>query len=78
MSSSQPISFLTFTVLILSPIPPRGSEQVAVEGLADGWVFAFRLPPATKAPRGPPSPHQGAEENGKKQAENRWVGIRAV
>jgi len=27
------------------------------------------LRPATKAPRGRPSPRQGAEENGKKQAE---------
>jgi len=27
------------------------------------------LRPATKAPRGRPSPHQGAEENEKKQAE---------
>jgi len=33
---------------------------------------------ATKAPRGRPSPRRGAEENGKKQAENWWVGIRAV
>jgi len=32
-------------------------------------VFWFRLQPVTKAPRGRPSPHQGAEENGKKQAE---------
>jgi len=30
------------------------------------------------APHGRPSPHRGAEENGKKEAENRWVGIRAV
>jgi len=36
------------------------------EGLA---LFWFRLPPATKAPRGRPSPRRGAEENGKKQAE---------
>jgi len=28
------------------------------------------LQPATKAPRGRPSPCQGAEENGKKQAES--------
>jgi len=27
------------------------------------------LQPATKAPHGHPSPHRGAEENGKKQAE---------
>jgi len=27
------------------------------------------LRPATKAPRGRPSPRRGAEENGKKQAE---------
>jgi len=32
---------------------------------------------ATKAPHGHPSPRRGAEENGKKQAENQWVGIRA-
>jgi len=32
-------------------------------------VFWFRLPPATKAPRGGPSPHRGSEESGKKQAE---------
>ena len=34
--------------------------------------------PATKAPRGRPSPCWGAEENGKKQAENWWDGISAV
>jgi len=33
---------------------------------------------ATKAPRDLPSPLCSAEENGKKQAENWWVGIRAV
>jgi len=32
-------------------------------------VFWFGLQPARKAPRGHPSPHWGAEENGKKQAE---------
>ena len=32
-------------------------------------VFRFRLPPATKAPRGRPSPRRRAEENGKKEAE---------
>ena len=32
-------------------------------------VFRFRLPPATKAPRGRPSPRQRAEENEKKEAE---------
>jgi len=31
-------------------------------------LFWFRLPPATKAPRGRPSPRRGAEENGKKTA----------
>jgi len=36
------------------------------------------LQPATKASRGRPSPRRGAEENGKKQAENWWVGVRAV
>jgi len=36
------------------------------------------LRPVTKAPRGRPSPRWGAEENGKKQAKNWWVGIRAV
>jgi len=35
------------------------------------------LQPATKAPRSRPSTRRGAEENGKKQAENWWVGIRA-
>ena len=32
-------------------------------------LFWFRLPPATKAPRGRPSPRRRAEENGKKEAE---------
>jgi len=32
-------------------------------------MFWFWLPPATKAPRGRPSPHRGVEENGKKKAE---------
>jgi len=32
-------------------------------------VFWFRLPPATKSPRGRPSPRRRAEENEKKQAE---------
>jgi len=32
-------------------------------------LFWFRLPPATKAPRGRPSPCWHAEENEKKQAE---------
>jgi len=32
-------------------------------------LFWFRMQPATKAPCGCPSPRQGAEENGKKQAE---------
>jgi len=41
-------------------------------------VFWFRLPPATKVPRGHPSPRRGAEQNEKKEAENWWVGIRAV
>jgi len=36
------------------------------------------LRPATTAPCGCPSPHWGGEENGKKQAKNWWVGIRAV
>jgi len=36
------------------------------------------LRPATKGPRGHPSPRWGAEENGKKQAETGGVGIRAV
>jgi len=30
-------------------------------------MFWFQLPPATKAPRSHPSPHRGAEENGKKK-----------
>jgi len=33
-------------------------------------IFWFRLPLATKVPRGRPSPCWGVEENGKKQAEN--------
>jgi len=41
-------------------------------------MFWFRLPPATKAPRSRPSPCRSTEENEKKQAENWWVGIRAV
>jgi len=40
-------------------------------------LFWFRLQPATKVPCGHPSPCRGAE-NGNKQAENWWVGIRAV
>ena len=32
-------------------------------------MFWFWLPPATKAPRGRPSPRRRAEENGKKEAE---------
>jgi len=32
-------------------------------------LFWFRLPPATKALRGRPSPRQRAEENEKKEAE---------
>jgi len=32
-------------------------------------MFWFWLQPATKAPRGRPSPHRGSDENGKKQAE---------
>jgi len=32
-------------------------------------IVTVRLRPATKAPRGRPSPHRGVEENGKKQAE---------
>jgi len=36
------------------------------------------LQPATKEPLGRLSPRRAAEENGKKQAENWWVRIRAV
>ena len=36
LSLSQPTSFFTFTLLILSPIPPGGSEQAAVWGLVSG------------------------------------------
>jgi len=36
LSLSQPMSFLTFPLLILSPIPLGGSEQVAVWCLAGG------------------------------------------
>jgi len=31
-------------------------------------MFWFRLQPASKAPRGHPSPRRGAEENGKREA----------
>lgn len=34
---SQPTSVLTFTLLILSSIPLRGSECVAVQCLGAGW-----------------------------------------
>jgi len=37
--------------------------------LQSRFVFWFWLQPATKAPRGRPSPSWGAEENAKKQAE---------
>jgi len=33
------------------------------------YLSWFRLPPATKAPRGRPSPRRRAEENEKKEAE---------
>jgi len=46
--------------------------------ILNGLVFWLGLRPATKAPRGRPSPRRGAEENGKKRGRNRWVGIRAV
>jgi len=36
-SLSQPMSFCFFTLPILSPIPPHGSEQAAVWGLAACW-----------------------------------------
>jgi len=34
------------------------------------YIVLVWLQPATKVPRGHPSPRLGAEENGKKQAEN--------
>jgi len=37
LSLSQPTSFLTCTLLILPPIPPRGSEQAAVWCLLASW-----------------------------------------
>jgi len=37
--------------------------------LGANLMFWFWLQPATKAPRGRPSPRWGAEENGNKQAE---------
>jgi len=37
LSLSQPMSFLTSTLLILSPIPLWVSERVAFWGLAAGW-----------------------------------------
>lgn len=36
-SLTQPVDFLTFTVLILSPVPFEGSKWMAVWGLAAGW-----------------------------------------
>jgi len=38
LSLSQTPSFLTFPLLILSPIPPGGSKPVAAWGLAAGWA----------------------------------------
>jgi len=43
-------------------------EGNSITSLANMFVMVW-LRPALKAPRGCPSPHQGAEENGKKQAE---------
>ena len=37
LSLSQPTSFLTFTLLALSPIPLGGTEQTVVWGLVAGW-----------------------------------------
>jgi len=41
----------------------RGTEKITF------YTVLVWLQPATKTPRGHPSPRQGAEENGKKQAE---------
>jgi len=59
--------YCLFSVDIYNFSYPFGFKPILV------WVQ-----PATKATRGRPSPRRGAEENGKKQAENWWVGIRAV
>jgi len=37
LSLSQPMSFLTFTFLILSPVPLGESERAAVWWLVAGW-----------------------------------------
>jgi len=67
------------TRLLYHPFPVGGGGGKWKEkGKTRGSVFWFGLQPAKKAPRGHPSPCRDAEENGKKQAENWWVGIRAV
>jgi len=43
--------------------------QFSLENIFVFIIVVVWLPPATKAPRGRPSPRRGAEENGKKQAE---------
>ena len=58
--------------LIMFCFPKRflqPKKSVFMGLLWSDWVFWFWLPPATKAPRGRPSPHHGAEENEKKEAE---------
>ena len=39
LSLSQPMSFLTFILLVLSPIPPGGSEQ-----LRGAWLLTGAKP----------------------------------
>ena len=45
------------------------SELVTKQSLGQVSVFWFRLPPATKAPHGRPSPRRRVEENEMKEAE---------
>jgi len=59
------------------PTKVRGCRN-PLQPMEDPMPVMVWLQPATKAPRGRPSPCRGAEENGKKEAENWWVGIRAV
>jgi len=58
--------FLKYLAIIFSRHP------ITEESKRRNWSFVRVLvwpQPATKAPRGRPSPRRGAEENGKEQAE---------
>jgi len=59
-------------------IPARSRDSYSWTSVQRRKSVLVRLQLATKAPHGCPSPRRGAEENGKKQAQNWWVGIRAV